>query len=121
MSSGTESSLDRAAVDLQRATEGLTAALLGEVSPERLVDAQAVRDEAFRALRTRIESGERLGETGQAMLQRVRELDVELIALGKTLQQAIQGERRDLSRRRRTIGAHARRERGTARALTVKA
>jgi len=121
MPSDTKSSLDQAAVDLQRATEGLTAALLGEVAPDRLVGAQAARDEAFHALRTRIEAGERLGASGQAALRLVRELDVELIALGKTLQQAVVGERRDLARRRRTIAAHARRERGLARALTLKA
>lgn len=121
MSSGTESSVDRAAVDLQRSTEELTAALLGDVTPEQLVVAQAARDQAFGALRVRVEAGEMLGEAGQAALRLVRELDLELIALGKMLQQTIQGERRDLARRRRTIAAHGRRERGMPRALTLKA
>lgn len=121
MASGTESNVDQAAADLQRVTEELTTALLGDIKPEQLVAAQAARDQAFGALRGRVEAGERLGEAGQAALRMVRKLDVELIALGQTLQQAIQGERRDLARRRRTIAAHARRERERPRALTVKA
>jgi len=121
MPPATEPSLDRVAVDLQRATEALTTALLGELPPGKLVEAQLARDEAFRALRTRIEAGESLGETGRAALRMALALDAELIALGQTLQQAIAAERRDLGRRRRTIAAHARRERGLARALTVKA
>jgi hypothetical protein len=121
MTSGTESNVDRAASDLQRVTEELATALLGDVMPGQLVAAHAARDQAFGALRARVEAGERLGEAGQEALRMVRELDVELIALGETLQQTIRGERRDLARRRRTIAAHARRERVLPRALTVKA
>ncbi len=121
MSFDTESVGDRAAADLQRATEALTAAMLRDMPAEQLVAAQNARDQAFEVLVGQIEAGEALGEAGQTALRTVRELDVELIALGRTLQDTIQGERRDLARRRRAIAAHARRERGMPRALTVKA
>ena len=57
----------------------------------------------------------------RAVVLRVGELDEAIIGAGRSLIGALHGERLDLLRRRSAIQAHAARERGEARLVTVKA
>ncbi|MHA7839753.1 MAG: hypothetical protein ACX98W_20000 [bacterium] len=114
-------SLDERIAELRGATERLCDCMASDAAPERLEAAQASRESLYLEVRRRVEAGEAPGEAGRVELRRILELDAEMIALGLSLQEAIQIERRDLARRRRAIRAHGQRERMAPRALTVKA
>jgi len=114
-------SLESEVLALLRATEALAERVLAGEEGEPLSLAMARRDDAFDAFQARVASGGKLDAATRAVVLRVGELDEAIIGAGRSLIGALHGERLDLLRRRSAIQAHAARERGEARLVTVKA
>ncbi|GEM_PF-6864255 len=119
---GAKEGADAEALALLDATEAIHAALFGEGEIDSLGVAYDRREVAFDALHARIEEGEppKLGPAARAAVARVRALDEEILEVGWAQATAIRDERQSLRRRRSVIQAHASRERGQPRVVTVK-
>ena len=114
-------SLEAHATRLLAATEALHRALDPDGPTDALRAAWHDRVTAFEAFRDAIEAGDPVGPSVRACIDRVRELDAELIGEGARLVSAIRSERHGLDRRRAAIQAHGSRERPEPRAVIVKA
>ena len=103
------------------ATEALHDAVVAAVDPKSLDSALLRRDIAFELLRECADQETILPPAARACLDRVKALDEEMLEHGIAVVGQLRGERRSVQRRRSAIQAHAKRERGEPRLLTVKA
>ena len=102
-------------------TESIHQALLGDGDLEALLPAYEARESAFEELRVTVGTGARVDAASRAALDRMHELDSEILALGFSRADAIRNEQQALRRRRSAIKAHGSRERIEPKVLTIKA
>jgi hypothetical protein len=103
------------------ATEHLHHGVVAEAPGVDLDAAHAARTACFEGLKRMIESGVEPGAEVRGTIAHVRALDAEILEFGARAIERVRAERHALGRRRAAIQVHARRERSTARAITVKA
>ncbi len=119
--------LEAALGELLVATEALYEALsldrvATEAEPDELLAAYHERERSFERLRTTPRpAGWRPSAVARACLERIRELDGEMLALGEASATALRGERHGLQRRRQAIHSQLSGEREQPRLITVKA
>ena len=113
--------LERAAQELLEATEALHAGVTGDIGNADLDRLFERRERAFAGLRCLVGDGGESGPGFRARLARIRVLDREILELGSALVSRVRGQRQALQRRRSAVQAHASRNRGEPRLVTMKA
>ncbi len=112
---------DRAVHALFEATVSLHESVLGEQTAAVLDAALDRRETTYQALRAASESGIRPDAASRACLAEIKTLDAEMRTHGMAEVGALRGQRQSVQRRRSAIQAHAKRDRGEPRLVTVKA
>lgn len=112
---------DQAVASLLEATRSLHSAVLGDREAVALDVALDWRETTFQALRRLAEPGLVPNAAARSDLSEIQSLDQEMLAHGIAEVGELRGRRQSVQRRRCAIQAHAKRERGEPRLLTVKA
>ena len=107
--------------ELLMATQALHEGVTGDAEGSDLDQTFEWRERAFVEFRSLAEEAAPLDPAIRGILSRVRVLDEEILGLGTTLVNRIRGQRHALQRRRTVIQAHANRDRGEPRLVTLKA
>ena len=122
-----EGHVEAALAGLCVATEALHALLSLErvttdAEPAELAAAYCARERSFEQLRSIPRPADWTpSAAARACLERIRELDAEMLALGEASATALRGERNGVQRRRQAIHSQLAGERAGPRVITVKA